>query len=299
MAFVPSRSVSEVNVTIEPPTDERTVLVVGSGNASHYQIARLGARKDLRVNWLAPIHFSQESRPPLQSTVRALMPTGPADEQMVGTDLGGEDGVVTGTAHTLSSDPAVVVPSADVILIPLPSFAMEKALALIEPFAKPGAIICALPGQGGFYWAASKVFGERARDFIFCATDVLPYNCRVTKYGEEVRLFGQKYLLGFASMPAKRNLHAAATVCDVLGKEFAPLLYPSQFCVTMFPSNQAIHPARMWGLFGDFEEGKSEPLPENPLFYETMDRRSANKISIVNDEIVDVTRRLAESKVWG
>jgi opine dehydrogenase len=53
--------------------------------------------------------------------------------------------------------------------------------------------------------------------------------------------------------------------------------------LTLTPSNQIIHPGRIYGFFKDWD-GKT-PYKNLPLFYEDMNEFSAKQLSLLDKEI--------------
>ena len=92
--------------------------------------------------------------------------------------------VTTGKPDVVSADAVDVVPDADVVLIPLPSYSHVSTLQAISPYLKDGCMIVALPGQGGFNWLARSVLGpEKSAKVVIAGTNQLPYQCRILDYG--------------------------------------------------------------------------------------------------------------------
>jgi hypothetical protein len=73
-----------------------------------------------------------------------------------------------------------VVPGSDVIILAIPSFTHELYLRALAPHVKPGVIIGAMPGEGGFDMCARHVLGA---DFVnqsnIFALETLPWACRI------------------------------------------------------------------------------------------------------------------------
>jgi len=69
-------------------------------------------------------------------------------------------GTVKGAPQKISKQAADVIPQADVIIIPLPSFTYPSVLQGIKDYLRPGQILCVTPGQGGFDWFAKEILGD-------------------------------------------------------------------------------------------------------------------------------------------
>eukprot|EP01015_Nassula_variabilis_P023881 TRINITY_DN4507_c0_g1_i6.p1 TRINITY_DN4507_c0_g1~~TRINITY_DN4507_c0_g1_i6.p1 ORF type:complete len:210 (+),score=36.52 TRINITY_DN4507_c0_g1_i6:108-737(+) len=60
---------------------------------------------------------------------------------------------------------------------------------------------------------------------------------------------------------------------------------PNFLCLTLYPSNQIIHPGRMYGIFQDWDGKKSFEPNQVPFLYEDMDDISADMLQKLDDEI--------------
>lgn len=82
-------------------------------------------------------------------------------------------------------------------------------------------------------------------------------------------------------------LHQKETIRQAIEGLFGipTLSLPNFLSITLTPSNQIIHPGRIWGVFKDWD-GKS-PFNEKdvPLIYEDMDDISADAMQYLDDEI--------------
>uniref|UniRef100_A0A0G4FKE3 Opine dehydrogenase domain-containing protein n=1 Tax=Chromera velia CCMP2878 TaxID=1169474 RepID=A0A0G4FKE3_9ALVE len=250
-----------------------TVTVCGAGNSSQVLIAQLGSTPEVEVNVFSPFEDEAE-RLRDASAERGIAVDNP-------------DGTTTvGKARKISALPEDVIPGSQIVLIPLPSFAHETVLDAIAPFLERGALVGALPGQGGFQWKADMVLRQRhgRKDVIVFGTNMLPYNCRATDWGRRVKLFAEKKT-GLAAVPADKALEVIRRLSRCLRRlSFSP--FDSFLSVTLHPANQCIHPSRMYGLVMENErQGRGGIFSESPLFYETIDTLSAEAMGGVDSEI--------------
>jgi NAD/NADP octopine/nopaline dehydrogenase, alpha-helical domain len=252
------------------------ICICGGGNAVHVMASDMGARDDLWVGIYAP--FQDE-----------------AERMQAGLDAGGgkisrhlRGQITEGKPDLVSADPALVVPDADVVLIPLPSFSHESTLREIGPYLKDGCIVVALPGQGGFNWLARSVLGaEKFSNIVVAGTNQLPYQCRVLEYGSSVDLIGHKRQVKVATEPSDRAGDVARLLTNLIGvTEVVPL--PNFLTVALTPANQVIHPTIMYGLFHDY----TEPLAEPPLFYQNTDDFTAEVMQKTSDEVLAIASAL-------
>ena len=115
-------------------------------------------------------------------------------------------------------------------------------------------------------WNLPKI--HRFHDVLFFAGDTLPFNARVEEFGKSVKLIGVKPRIGIAALPAGEAERAADQCARVFGGFWscAPLPRPrSTLEVLLMPTNQCLHPSRMYDLFADWD-GEAVWM-ENPLFY--------------------------------
>ena len=55
--------------------------------------------------------------------------------------------------------------------------------------------------------------------------------------------------------------------------------------MTLVPSNQIIHPARVYGIFKDWDGKTPYKREDIPLLYEDVDEFSADMMSVLDNEI--------------
>mmetsp|Transcript_46123 Transcript_46123/g.116126 ORF Transcript_46123/g.116126 Transcript_46123/m.116126 type:complete len:402 (-) Transcript_46123:233-1438(-) len=190
-------------------------------------------------------------------------------------------GEVTGKPRLISKDAKDVVPTADVLIMPLPSFAYPSVLEALKPHLRKGQFIGVTPGQGGFDWTARKILGEVANDVTFFAIMPMPFNCRIKEFGKlvEVQTLKRRYRVG--AVPEAR----VGDSIKIVERLFGPAASVGHFLsCTLYPINAIIHPQRLYRLLRDWKPGQS--LPENPLFYESMDDESTALMDAVNKELI-------------
>jgi hypothetical protein len=252
------------------------VCICGGGNAVHVMAADMGAREDVWVGVHAPFEDEAER-------MRAGLANG---DGCITRYLRGEK--TRGRPDVVSADAADVVPGADVVLIPLPSYCHESTLRAIAPHLKDGCVIVALPGQGGFNWVARRALGaDKASRCIIAGTNQLPYQCRTLDYGASVDLVGHKRQVKVATEPHEKADEVASLLTDLIGVTEVVAL-PHYLCVTLTPANQVIHPTIMYGLFHDY----SSPLDRPPLFYQNTDDFTADVMTRTSNEVLQTVREV-------
>lgn len=193
----------------------------------------------------------------------------------------------------ISKDPSEVIPEADVILMPLPSFAYPAVLEGMRSHLRPGQKLAVTPGQGGFDWTARDVLGEELmRQLTIYAIMPMPFNCRIKKFGKlvEVQEFKPRYRVG--CVPDSELDHVMALNEAMFGSTES---CGSFLACTLYPINAIIHPARLRTLLMDWSPGQT--LPENPLFYEQMTVEGTSLMDKVNKELIAVGASLKEAGI--
>eukprot|EP01134_Creolimax_fragrantissima_P004471 CFRG4471T1 len=256
------------------------VCIVGGGNAGHALAAML-PDKGFETYWYAS--YGDEA----DRIKKGISKNGCIRATFHSTD----DKVteVSGKPVEVSAD-ASIVQGADVLVMPLPSFAYWDILKAIKPFVRPGMYICVTPGQGGFDWVAREVLGQALFDsLIMFSTMPMPFNCRISAFGEhvEVQTLKTHYVVGTTHPEREED------VCTLNSAIFGGTTKPTGHFLscTLYPINAIIHPQRLYRLCKDWKEG--EILPENPLFYEDMDDLSVEYMDIVNKELINIANAIS------
>ena len=199
------------------------VCICGGGNAVHVMASDMGSREDLWVGVYAPF---QDEAPRMRAGLARI-------DRGIARQFRGQ--VTYGKPAIVSAEPAEVVPDADVVLIPLPSFCHEETLRAIGPYLKDGCVLVALPGQGGFNWVARSVLGPQASRLVIAGTNQLPYQCRIIEYGSAVELIGHKHQIKLATEPRDRADEVAALLTDLISVTRVGSL-PNFLSVTLTPA---------------------------------------------------------------
>lgn len=162
-------------------TNSLTTCIVGGGNSAHVLIPFL-TEAGHHVN---------------------LLTRRPADwhEVIYAEDTDGHTGIVkhthAGRLEKKSSDPADVVPDADIIMLCLPVHQYRPALDRIAPYLNRDkqVFVGTMYGQAGFNWMVHAMEHENDLDNIVTfAIGSIPWICRTQEYGKRASMFGGKDL---------------------------------------------------------------------------------------------------------
>jgi hypothetical protein len=102
-------------------------------------------------------------------------------------------------------------------------------------------------------------------------------------YGKDINIIGPKKHLYLASYPLE-NVHYASNALTHC--YFIPTIpIPGFLNMTLCPSNQIIHPGRVYGFFKDWDGQSTFEASKMPKLYEDLDEVSAQEIQYLDDEI--------------
>lgn len=258
------------------------VLLCGGGNAIHVLSSFIGSKDDCDVCILTL--FAGEA----DRLKNAVPDEGIKCENDLGPDTYGKP-------IAISDDPAEVTPGSDIVIFAIPSFGHQLYLEALKPHLKPGVIIGAMPGEGGFDLCARHVLGDEFVDAsnVF-ALETLPWACRILEYGKSVEVLGTKKEIDVVITPKKGESidSVLALLQKLVGK--APLMEPAcNFLgVTLMNINSVWHPTISYGYYRN--KDVTQPMDEPPLFYQGADEYTGEKLALVSDEVLELKRVLLE-----
>ncbi|HIB54589.1 MAG TPA: hypothetical protein EYO39_07260 [Nitrospirales bacterium] len=258
--------------------DSRTIVVCGSGNASHACVGEFSSN-GFTVDVFVPFQNEAERwNATIARTGIDLIIDNPDGSQIIGHP------------RNVSKHPADIIPGADIIVLPLPDFSLEPVLTAMKDYLRPGAIIMATPG-GVVEWIARKALGSTFDQICLAVVQPLPYNCRVIEFGRRVNVIGKKNEYKIACYPRDRTDEVGECVTAMWNAtSITKMKY--FLSLTLYNANSIIHPQRLYGLLHKYKEGNT--LHGNPLFYEDMDDFSANLIEQCDGELQNSIRMIEE-----
>jgi NAD/NADP octopine/nopaline dehydrogenase, alpha-helical domain/NAD-dependent glycerol-3-phosphate dehydrogenase N-terminus len=255
------------------------VAICGSGNAGHALAVALSQNFEGVVSWLigseekADLLRRRISGPGLQST-----------------------GVITGRAdrlRTISSDPAEVIPDADIVMIVVPAFGHAAVLNRIKPYVGATTTIGCLPTRGGFEFEASTLISEEglcARPTLF-GLQTLPWSTRVVHLGETVNFGAVKAKVVMATLPADDGPDLACQLSKLLG---TTVVSTDGFVnLTLGNPGQYIHPGLMYGHFHSWN-GEEYTEDTIPMFYAQATDVMGQVVEQLSSDAIAVAQRIEE-----
>jgi len=269
----------------------KRVCIVGGGNAAHALAALLPSRGYETTMYCPYGDEAQRINAGLEEQDGYMLANFASHNT--------PSGEVRGKPLIVSKDAADVIPDAEVIVMPLPSFAYPSALQGLKPYLKEGQVLCVTPGQGGFDWFASEILGKELLDMVvLCGVMPMPFNCRIEAFGKRVHVQELKKKYSVGAIPHKALPQCLDLVDGMFGAApgSAKAAGNGSFLeVTMFPINAIIHPARLVTLLSDWKEG--DALDSNPLFYEDMTDEAADTMDKINTDLIAVGKALTAKGV--
>lgn len=243
-----------------------TVCICGSGALGHVIAGWLAAKGKAEVNILS-------SKPELwQNPLRIHRPEG-------------ED--LRASIHKVSSKPSEVIPEADIILFCYPGFQNRSALLSIKEHIKKGAFVGCVFASTGFFFEAAEILKTEQPLFGF---QRVPFIARVEEYGKSAHLLGYKDSLNVAVENVSDNSKRQFAYTLSLLFERPVNLLSNFYEASLTNSNPLLHPARLYDLFAEENEGRV--YPEQILFYEDWSIRAAQLLIDMDEEFFHILEAL-------
>lgn len=173
---------------------------------------------------------------------------------------------------------------ADIVFITVPSFLRKDYISRIEKFISAGCIVIFVPGCGGIEFCCKKLLEKGC---IVAGTDRVPCVSRIKEYGKEVRMEWKKSIR-LATFKQKQTAKVCELVSEVLDLECVSL--KNYLVVTLTPSNQIMHPVRLYSMFKD-ATANSKYKSMIP-FYKEWDENTSRNLLECDRELQDICASL-------
>jgi len=185
----------------------------------------------------------------------------------------------------VSDNPADVIPGSKIVILCSPLHVAGYILEGIKDYLEQDCILGSIFGQGAFDLQAFHHLGSRIEELnltIF-GLQFVPFLCKATKYGKEAEIYGPKSYLCCASYPTDRAEKVSNILSLIYATPTVPI--PNFLCLTLTPSNQIIHPGRVYGYFKDWDGKTGFDAKKLPKLYAELDDASADAIQALDDDI--------------
>ena len=218
----------------------KKVCICGGGNLGHVVTGFLAAHQDCEVSLL--------TRHPERWQHQLEIST-PEGEKL------------QGTIQHITSNPAEVIPKADIVLFCLPGFSIREELKLIRPHLSAKTAVGTVVSSTGFFFEALAILPATTPLFGF---QRMPFIARTTEYGRSAALLGYKPTLHVAIEQTEDKEPLRALIEQLL--HTPTVLMESHYEVSLTNSNPLLHPSRLYAMWKDWHEGMV--YPKHSLFYE-------------------------------
>ena len=259
------------------------VLICGTGNGAHALAGILSTRPNVEV-----VVLSQNTDK--VHRWRNLMQRGPFT--VTARQKGCERVEYTAKPFTVTDQPDQAARGCDIIIFVVAAFQHGKYLTALEPYIEDGCLIVGLPGQNGFEFDVRKALGPRLKNCSIMNFDSLPWICRIVEFGKSVRISGTKDTLvgAIQGNPARARIaDPLACMQRLLGAAPKLVISGHLLGITLRSLNAYSHPPIMYTRWKDWD---GKPLERPPLFYQGVDEATAELLSKVSEEVVEISRRI-------
>ena len=257
-----------------------TVALCGGGSSAHILIAMAGATQNIDVRaWVMESELE-----PFRTADELLCEVSAPDEK---------DAFSCRGKAQYESDPAKVIPGADVVILCGPISIYPSWLKGIAPHLGPDTIVGGLFLQGIHLPAMGRNLNFPGSTTYF-GFSLYPFASRIVKFGSHVKVLGAKTFVNICiSGPRDDEVIPFFQQLITAPMEFRRL--PHFLTCVMNTTNALTHPARMHGIFKDWN-GPDTTWDEKeiPLFYEEMDDYSASSLERLNEEALQVRDAIAK-----
>lgn len=116
----------------------------------------------------------------------------------------------------------------------------------------------------------------KRRNITLFSLMYVPFICKAFNYGKEVNIIGPKKHLYITTYPLEKVHYACSAMSLCYGIPGIPI--PGFLNLTLTPSNQIIHPGRVYAHFKDWDGETTFEASEMPLLYEDLTEEGAHEI---------------------
>lgn len=152
---------------------------------------------------------------------------------------------------SISSNPADVIPGAEIVLLTVPGYGNKPELESIKPFLQSGTYVGGVFCSSGFFFEALKIL---PRDVKLWGFQRVPFISRTIRYGHEANLLGYRpeFNIAIERDDADGKEHFRQWVENAFGSK--TILRDNYLEVSITNSNPILHTARLYTMFSDWPE---------------------------------------------
>ncbi len=197
------------------------------------------------------------------------------------------DGKIHVSISNISSNPAEVIPDADMILLTVPGYANASELAAIKPYLKDGCFLGAVFCSSGFFFEAMKIIPDHIRLWGF---QRVPFIARIVNYGHEadIRSFKSELQIAVERADDKDKEEFRSWIEKAFN---TPVVLRRNYLeVSITNSNPILHTARLYSMFHDWNEDVR--FDHNILFYEEWTEEASDLMIRMDAELFELLKHL-------
>ena len=187
----------------------------------------------------------------------------------------------------ITSNPAEVIPSADIVLLTVPGNANEAELLSIRPYLTPGTYVGGVFCSSGFFFEALKLLPENIKLWGF---QRVPFISRTVNYGHEANLLGFR---GEFNIAVERDSETGKEdFRQWVEKAFGSktIMRKNYYEVSITNSNPILHTSRLYTMFSNWPVDKR--IDRNILFYEEWTVEAAELLIKMDIELFKILEHL-------
>jgi hypothetical protein len=263
---------------------KRTIITVVGGGNSSYTIISLLSSAGHKVNLLTP----EPEKWSFNITMESVLHDGTLQA------------VLPGHLNKISSDPEVVIPESEIIILSLPVSKYRVALHEIAPFIRRDikTYIGTIYGQGGFNWMVEEIITRfHLKNIVYFSSGLIPWITRVKEPGKVGLNYGAKIVNVAAVNPDEEFASLQDLLLDDLCfNHFGAGRFVKAenfISLTLSVDNQIVHLPRLFGLH-KISGGRWKTLAEVPLFYRDYDDLSAGMLEQLDGDYTLIRNKIKE-----
>jgi len=260
-----------------------TITLVGGGNSS-YTIICLLSHAGHTVNLLTPDAGEWSYNVKMESVL---------DDGTLKSSLPGQ-------LNKISSNPEIVIPDSEIILLGLPVSKYRVVLHEIAPFIRRDKkiYIGTIYGQGGFNWMVEEIIAKyQLKHVVYFSSGLIPWITRVKEFGKSGFNYGSKIVNIAAVYPGEGFDELQGLLLDDLCFNYfgtGKFVKVDNFLsLTLSVDNQIVHLPRLYGLYKKFG-GRWKALKEVPFFYLDYDDLSASLMEQLDEDYTRIRNKIRE-----
>ncbi|XP_076096978.1 octopine dehydrogenase-like isoform X1 [Mytilus galloprovincialis] len=259
------------------------MCICGSGGGAHCLVGLAASQPDVEVRVLT-LHEDDAKLWTKEMKNNDLV--------VVINNRNGTSREVKAKPEIVTKNPEEAVAGSDYIFMAVSPTSHDIYFKAMAPHVGKNTLIVGLPGFPGFEYQCRDIVGEKSIPCTLMNFNYLPWDCKLLEFGKKVEIINfRSYLTG--SMIRGRGIcrrPPLMTLQMLHGAE--PIFRQSKnHLESILMSHSYIRPAIMFGQWNSWD---GKPIPEAPLFYETVTKETADLISKCSDECVEVAKAIME-----